>query len=318
MKNEVLVQKRHRYAYDHSVRATGVRMVEIETADEAERAIGPSTVSMHFYCDAGAARTDLGRRLDRSRQEARRSHLRRAADCLPPVENLSRYLKLGFDLVCFSGGKGIRGPQSAGLLLGRKDLIEAARLNTSPHSDTIARSNKVNKEEMLGMLVALELYMKRDHAADWREWERRAETIARAVKKVKSVETEVHVPPVANHVPHLKIRWDADVVRVTPLEVKRRLCRGRPRHRAPPPARRPTPGNWFSACGMMRPGDAEIVARRVAGILKNAVRCRRHVDPRPAICPGCRPRPADRGAHRRLIAEPAAKDLVHAVVISGR
>ncbi|MCE5307948.1 MAG: selenocysteine synthase [Acidobacteriales bacterium] len=268
MKNEVLVQKRHRYAYDHSVRTTGVRMVEIETAEELERAIGPETVSMHFYCDAeprgqisAADWTALGKKHGVPT-------FADAADVLPPVDNLSRYLKLGFDLVCFSGGKGIRGPQSAGLLLGRKDLIEAARLNTSPNSDTIARSNKVNKEEMLGMMVALELYMKRDHAADWREWERRTETIARAVKKVKSVETEVHVPPVANHVPHLKIRWDANVVRVTPLEVKRRLAEGDPAIEACPGtnSRELVFGVW-----MMQPGDAEIVARRVAGILKSAV-----------------------------------------------
>ena len=96
-----------------------------------------------------------------------------AAADVPPVENLWKYTKLGFDLVGFSGGKGLRGPQSTGLLLGRKDLIDAARLNNSPNGDTLCRTNKVNKEEVIGMLVALECYLKEDHAAVWKEWEDR-------------------------------------------------------------------------------------------------------------------------------------------------
>ena len=105
-----------------------------------------------------------------------------AAADVPPVENLWRYTKMGFDLVGFSGGKGLRGPQSAGLLLGRKDLIEAARLNNSPNGDTLCRTNKVNKEEIIGMLVAIESYLKQDHAAIWKEWEARCRRIAQALK----------------------------------------------------------------------------------------------------------------------------------------
>ena len=100
-----------------------------------------------------------------------------AAADVPPVENLWRYTKMGFDLVGFSGGKGLRGPQSSGLLLGRKDLIEAAKLNGSPNGDTLCRSNKVNKEEIIGMLVALESFLKEDHAATWKEWEERCHRI---------------------------------------------------------------------------------------------------------------------------------------------
>jgi L-seryl-tRNA(Ser) seleniumtransferase len=267
MKSEVLVQKRHRYAYDHSVRAAGVRMIEIETVEELERAISARTAMLHFYCDAEPRGAITAADWAALGKKHRIPTFADAADVLPPVDHLSRYLKLGFDLVCFSGGKAIRGPQSAGLLLGRKDLIEAARLNTSPHSGTIARGMKVNKEEMLGMLVALELYLKRDHAADLREWERRVDTIARAVKKVKSVETEIHVPPVANHVPHLKIRWDTSVIRLTPLEVKQKLAEGDPAIEACPAtnATELVFGVW-----MMQPGDAEMVARRVAGLLHSA------------------------------------------------
>src|ERR687897_1290449 len=115
---------------------------------------------------------------------------------------------MGFDLVTFSGGKGTRGPQSAGLLLGRKDLIAAARLNAPPNGNTIGRGMKVNKEEMLGMLVALERYVARDHAADRRDFDRRAETIRSAATSLPGVTADVFVPEVANHVPHVRITWD--------------------------------------------------------------------------------------------------------------
>src|SRR4029077_2782310 len=116
-----------------------------------------------------------------------------AAADVPPVENLWRYTKMGFDLVGFSGGKGLRGPQSAGLLLGRQDLTEAARLNNSPNGDTLCRTNKVNKEEIIGMLVALESYLKEDHAAVWKDWEKRCRTITKALESFEDVKTEVFV-----------------------------------------------------------------------------------------------------------------------------
>ncbi|MDZ7639538.1 MAG: hypothetical protein U5J83_14985 [Bryobacterales bacterium] len=189
-----------------------------------------------------------------------------AAD-VPPVENLTKYLRMGFDLVTFSGGKGLMGPQSAGLLLGRKDLIEAARLNTSPFSDSLSRGMKVNKEEMLAMMVAVEHYLKRDHGADLREWNRRCDVIAAAAKQVKSVTSEVIVPPIANHVPHLVLRWDASAVRLTPPEAMKLLAEGEPAIEACPltDGERLVFGVW-----MMQPGDAEIVAKRVREILAAA------------------------------------------------
>jgi L-seryl-tRNA(Ser) seleniumtransferase len=160
------------------------------------------------------------------------------------------------------------GPQSAGLLLGRKDLIEAARLNTSPYSDSVARGMKVNKEEMLGMMVAVELYLKRNHEADRREWDRRAAVIAEAAKKVKSVTSEVIVPPIANHVPHLKLRWDQNVVRISPLDAKKKLQEGDPSIEACPMTNKEELvfGVW-----MMQPGDAEVVARATQQLLKAAL-----------------------------------------------
>lgn len=267
MKSEVLIQKSHRYGYDHAVRACGIRMIEIETAEELERAASDKTAMMLFFNDAeerGTIKTEEWVRLGKKLGVPTFND---AAADVPPVENLSRYTRMGFDLVTFSGGKGIMGPQSAGLLLGRKDLIEAARLNTSPYSDSVARGMKVNKEEMIGMMVAVELYLRRDHEADRREWDRRAEVIAAAAKKVKSVQSEVLVPPIANHVPHLKLRWDPAVVRISPPDVKKKLQEGDPSIEACPLTSKEelVIGVW-----MMQPGDAEKVARRVQQILKEA------------------------------------------------
>jgi L-seryl-tRNA(Ser) seleniumtransferase len=265
MKNEVVIQKRHRYGYDHSVRAVGIRMVEIETAAELEKAIGERTAMLHFWCD-GEPRGQISAA---DWAAAGKKHgvptFADAADILPPVDNLTKYLKLGFDLVCFSGGKSLCGPQSAGLLFGKKELIEAARMNTSPNSDTFARGMKVNKEEMLGMLVALESYMKRDHAAEWKEWERRVEVIVKAAKKRRTVETDVVVPEIANHVPHLRIKWDEAALGLTVAQARAKLLDGEPSIEVCPMTNRE-----FLVVNVSRlePGEAEIVAKRISEVLK--------------------------------------------------
>jgi D-glucosaminate-6-phosphate ammonia-lyase len=265
LKTEVIIQKSHRYGYDHAVRSVGVRMVEVETAAELERAVSPKTAMMLFFNDADPKGQIKAAEFVALGKKHNVPTFNDAAADTPPVENLSKYTKMGFDLVTFSGGKGIRGPQSAGLLLGRRDLIQAARLNTSPYSDTVARGNKVNKEEMLGMLVALEMFMKRDHAAEWKEWERRTRIISDAVRDVPSAQTEIWVPDIANHVPHLKIRWDKARVALDPREVMKQLRAGKPSIEANPGTNEQelVIGVW-----MLQPGEAEIVARKVREILK--------------------------------------------------
>ncbi len=266
MKNEVIVQKSHRYGYDHAVRACGIRFVEVETREELERAAGPQTAMMLFFNANDpvgkikvAEFAELGKKLGIPT-------LNDAAADVPPVENLSKYTKLGYDLVAFSGGKGLRGPQSAGLLLGRKDLIQAAKMNTSPNSDTIARGHKVNKEEILAMLAAVETYLKRDHQADWREWEKRIKLIDDAVKPIRGVTTEVWIPQIANQVPHLKIRWDTAAIKIAVPEVAKKLREGSPSIEVVPGSREEiVVGVW-----MMQPGDAQVVARRIGEILKSA------------------------------------------------
>ena len=268
LKSEVLVQKAHRYGYDHAVRACGVKMVEIETEDDYDRAVSDKTAMALFFNDAdpkGKIRAADWVRISKKHRIPTFNDA--SADALP-TERLSLYVKMGFDLVTFSGGKGICGPQSAGILLGRKDLIEAARLNTSPYSDTIGRGLKVNKEEMLGMLVALEMYVKRDHAAEWKEWEKRVDTIRKAAEKYPSVTSKIDIPEIANHTPHLTLTWDQAKIKINPLEVKKQLLEGEPSIEVTPSTNRE---NLVVTVWMLKPGEAETVARRIAEVLRNAV-----------------------------------------------
>lgn len=266
MKTEVIIQKSHRYGYDHAVRNCGIRFVEVETADELERAVNPNTAMMlYFNANENIGKIN-GEQFVALAKKHRIPTMNDAAADVPPLENLTKYLKMGFDLVVFSGGKGIRGPQSAGLLLGRKDLIQAARMNTSPNSDSVGRGLKVNKEELLGMMVAIEQYFKRDHQAEWREWERRVKQITDSVAGLKTLKTEVQIPPIANHVPHIHITWDQSVIKIAPREVVKQLREGTPSIEATPgSADRLTFTVW-----MLQAGEAEIVARRVREILKKA------------------------------------------------
>jgi L-seryl-tRNA(Ser) seleniumtransferase len=186
-----------------------------------------------------------------------------AAADVPPVDNLFRFTRLGFDLVAFSGGKGLRGPQSSGLLLGRRDLIAAARLNNNPHSDSLCRTNKVNKEELVGMLLALELFLKRDHDAVFTDWRNRCNRISQALSEFGDVRTEVQVPAIANAVPHLHISWDYDQRRLTPSQMSDKLRDGEPSIEVVPGSRRQlVVGVW-----MMEPGEDAIVGRRIREIL---------------------------------------------------
>ncbi|MGH8639348.1 MAG: hypothetical protein ACREUZ_19610, partial [Burkholderiales bacterium] len=193
-----------------------------------------------------------------------------AAADVPPLDNLWKYTKMGFDLVTFSGGKGIRGPQSAGLLLGRKDLIAAARLNAPPNGNTVGRGLKVNKEEMLGMLAALELYLEKDHEKEQREFGKRAEEIRKSAAAVPGVTAEVFVPEVANHVPHVRISWDAAENGLTPDAAVDALRDGDPSIGTMSDRNGLVVGVW-----MMRNGEDKVVARRIRQVLEAPAESRR-------------------------------------------
>jgi seryl-tRNA(Sec) selenium transferase len=261
MKTEVIMQKAHRFGYDHAVRNCGVTIVEVETAAELEAAISPKTAMLLFYNNNNS----LGQIRDEAFVALGKKHgvvtMNDCAADVPPVENLWKYTAMGFDLVAFSGGKGIRGPQSAGLLLGRKDLIAAARANAAPNGNAIGRGMKVNKEEMVGMLAAIERFVTLDHAALDREYQKRANVILQAVSGVKGVTASITVPEVANHVPHVAITLDTAVTGITGQEISKRLREGTPSIGVRP-GDELLIGVW-----MMQPGEDAVVARRLKDVL---------------------------------------------------
>jgi seryl-tRNA(Sec) selenium transferase len=135
---------------------------------------------------------------------------------------------MGYDLIAFSGGKAIRGPQCAGLLIGKKEFIVNALLNNSPHEDTLGRGMKVGKEEIVGMVKALECYLNEDYAALEKEWWRRLDAISAELTRVPGVATSFNIPDVANHVPHMHISWDPRKISLSPHDAANALRKGKP------------------------------------------------------------------------------------------
>jgi uncharacterized pyridoxal phosphate-dependent enzyme len=228
MRSEVIIQKSHRNPFDHQLRSTGVKLVEVETRDQLRRAINERTAMMHFTNfanEAGQIKVDEWPKLAK---EYKVPCMNDAAADTPPVSHLWDYTNMGYDLVTFSGGKAIRGPQCAGLLVGKSDLVAYALLNNSPHEDTLGRSQKVGKEEIVGMVKALELYLAEDHEALSREWQQRLDGISAQVQKIAGVKTSFFTPDIANHVPHMRITWDPSHVRLTPEDASKWLRKTTP------------------------------------------------------------------------------------------
>jgi L-seryl-tRNA(Ser) seleniumtransferase len=258
MKSEVIVQKSHRFPYDHAIRNTGVRLVEVTSRAELERAVSEKTAALFFLNYANGHGEIKDAEFVEIGKKARIPTFNDCAADVHPVENVSKWIKMGFDLVCFSGGKGLMGPQSSGLLLGRADLIAGARANNSPSSATIGRGMKVNKEEMLGILVALESFLKRDHAAEWQEWERRANLIIASVTAVPGVKAEMYLPEVFNRWPHIRVTWDEAKLGVTRADLIKKMRAGEPSILV-----------WSADNALdlgvitLKPGEDRIVARRL-------------------------------------------------------
>ena len=265
MKNEVIIQESHTIGYAQALTNVGAKVVKIKTARDLEKAINKNTAMLWFL----NANTDQGAiKWEEFIALGKKYNIPTFIDCaadVPPVENLFKFTKMGFDLVAFSGGKGIRGPQSAGLLLGKRKYIEAARMHTPPRGETIGRGMKVNKEEVLGMLAALELYLQKDHKAEWAMWEAQIKLISNSALEIKGVETEVHVPKYANHVPSLRIRWNQNLVKITPNEVRDQLKNGHPSIQTVGDNSTVGITTW-----MMVPGQERVVATRINEILSSA------------------------------------------------
>ena len=277
LKNEVIVQKGHRYGYDHALRNCGILFVEVETLEQYEQAFTERTVMAHFF-NAGTGKITREDWVRVAHKHEVPCFNDAAAD-VPPISNLWNYTQMGFDLVTFSGGKGIRGPQCTGLLLGRKDLIEAARKNNSPNSNTIGRGMKVAKEEIVGLVAAVDWFLTQDDAAIEAECRQRADRIAKHVSAIPTVQTQVFVPDVANHVPHLLITYDQNRVKITGAEVMQKMRAGKPRIELNPstggaPASAGLPGGPNTivvGVWMLQPGEDLVVAKRLGEVLQAAI-----------------------------------------------
>ena len=257
MQYEVIQQKSHRCGYEAQILLTGAKIVPVETREELDRAINSRTAMMFFLNKAdpeGRIRRDEWIRVAKERGVPTFND---AAADVPPPERLSAYVKEGFDLVAFSGGKGLLGPQCSGLLLGSKELVAAGMPAISPHGG-IGRGMKVGKEEIAGLLAAVERYLKVDHDAERRELDRLAAYIIDSLAK-SPVKAKIDVPEIANHVPHVQIDWEG---RQPAAEVVRQLLEGDPPIAV---SQRDERGLTVSVW-MMRPGEHRIVAKRLAEV----------------------------------------------------
>ena len=264
MKSEVIIQKTHRNPFDHQLRGTGVKLIEIETRDQLRRAVGDRTAMMHFSNFANASGQIKVDEWVKLAKEYKLPCMNDAAADTPPVSHLWDYANMGYDLITFSGGKALRGPQCAGMLIGREDLVHYALLNNSPYEDTLGRGQKVGKEEIVGMIKALELYLSEDHDALAKDWQQRLENVSAQITKISGVSTEFFTPDIANHVPHMRISWDAKIA-VTPQQVSQTLRSGSPSIAIGGGEGRP--GLAMSSF-MLQPGEEQIIAAQLVKVFR--------------------------------------------------
>lgn len=267
MKSEVICQKGHDIVYTHALKNTGCKIVMIETSEELEKAISERT-AMLFFLNVQADRGQISHEewVAIGKKHQIPTMIDIAAD-VPPVSNLWKFHGMGFDLVCVSGGKAMRGPQSAGLLMGRKEFVQAARLHMPPRGFNIGRGMKVNKEEVLGMYVALEKFINLDHEREWEIQQRQVDSIAMAAKSVEGVTTEVKVPVLGNVTPTLHISWDREKVKISGKELQQRLREGNPSIEVGGSEETSlTVTAW-----MLKPGQEKVVAKRLREELSAAV-----------------------------------------------
>ncbi len=263
--NELIQQKTHQCGYEAQMRLVGAKVVQVETREELERAINPRTAVMFFL-----NKNEPDGKIKRAEWvEVAKAHniptLNDAAADTPPKSRLSGIVKEGFDLVAFSGGKGLRGPQCSGLLLGRKDLIDAGRYAISPYGG-IGRGMKVGKEEIIGMLAAIERFTSIDQDAEMRILENRVEHILSALNGLPGVSAKREVPVIANEVPHVAIDWDESAKKLSVQQVITDLKDGEPSIAVLPRGA----GKLMISVWMMQGNEHRTVARRLREVLGKA------------------------------------------------
>jgi len=279
-KNQVIVQRAHRYGYDRAMYLCGARVTEVVTLDDYKRACAAGNAVMTNFFNAAEDEAGVAGSAQIGREEWLRvaheykipCHIDAAAD-MPPISNLWKYTGMGFDLLSFSGGKGIRGPQNAGLLLGKKDLIDLAHQNNNPE-EGIGRGMKVAKEQIVGMVAAVDWVLSHTEESMQGDYQKRADLIAATVKGIPSVKTETVVPKIANHVPHLLIRFDPAVTGVTTTQIVATLRAGKPSIELNPnTGQKPNQGIPADAntlvvgVWMLQPGEDAVVGQRIRAAL---------------------------------------------------
>jgi D-glucosaminate-6-phosphate ammonia-lyase len=267
LKNEVIIKRSHRNGYDHGVRNAGVRFVEVDTADQLERSITDKTVMM-FFVSIYEMREPVGVGLEEFAALGQKHGIPTMIDgsnTVPPLGRLSEYLESGFDLACFSGGKGLRGPYSAGMLLGREDLIAAALLNATPNADAVGRGMKVSKEELLGMLAAVEFSQQYDYSVENVRETALVDLIAEKLSVFPGLTSQVSFPTTEGGRPHLQIFWDKSDIPVSIDEARQALQDGEPSIRTP--YLELSDGQLEVGTAMLKDHEVDVVVRRIGEVL---------------------------------------------------
>ena len=274
-KNEVVVQKIHRYEYDVAMQICGIKIVDVVTLDDYKQALGPNTVMTNYFNAADAVGISREDWIAAAHEKGVPCHLDAAAD-MPPISNLWKYTGMGFDMVSFSGGKDIRGPQNAGLLLGRKKYTDLAQRNHCP-IDSVGRGMKVAKEQIVGMVAAVDWLLSQTDEGMEKESRDRMAVIIGMIKDIPGVQSSIMVPELANHVPHLMINFNPDTIGASTRELRVRL-----RTATPSIELNPHTGSTSASQGvpaqpnalvvttfLLNPGEESIVGQQIRKVLKN-------------------------------------------------
>jgi seryl-tRNA(Sec) selenium transferase len=276
-KTEVIIPRSSRTVYDHSIRNVGVTIIMVETPEELANAINPRTAMIYLTSGDGADSGPLA--LEAVAKIGKPKNIPILVDAAAQILTIPNvHLQKGASVVTYSGGKALCGPQCAGLLLGQKDILMSAWQASSPHHGP-GRDNKVGREETLGMLAAVEAWVKRDHEGEWKTWLSWLETISRRVSAIDGVQTAVVEPTgLGNRSPRLSITWDSDRLHVSGEEVADELGRGKPRialganggRRRGRGRDQESDSNETGisvTAWMMQPGEDRIVADRIHAVL---------------------------------------------------
>ncbi|MGH9572980.1 MAG: aminotransferase class V-fold PLP-dependent enzyme [Candidatus Acidiferrales bacterium] len=274
-KNEVVVQKIHHYEYDVAMRLCGIKFVDVVTLDDYKQALGPNTVMTQYFNASDAVGISREDWVAAAHERGVPCHLDAAAD-MPPISNLWKYTGMGFDMVSFSGGKDIRGPQNAGLLLGKKKYTDLAQRNLCP-VDSVGRGMKVAKEQIVGMVAAVDWLLSQTDEGMEKESRDRMAVIIKMVKDIPSVQTSILVPELANHVPHLMINFDTNAIGASARELRVRLRTATPSIELNPHtgSMRPSqgvpaqPNALVVTTFLLNPGEESVVGRQIRKVLKS-------------------------------------------------